>query len=110
MEDIGADEWATCSCGQQLSAKLSAKRTVVMCQEKDRLVEEYAAAAKALCERALTLRRLQGEELITARAEFNATRAECAEAKQALLRHKANHDCNALRQPTKRRAACGGAA
>jgi hypothetical protein len=80
-----------------------------MCEEKHRLVKEYEASAKFLAGMAVKLRRLRGQEFVTARAEFESALAECAKMREALQRHKADHACNEpLIQGTKARAVCGG--
>lgn len=65
-----------------------------MCEEKYRLVNEYAVAALALSKIAVKLRRLHGEEFATACAESEAARAECAKRWDALLSHKNVHACD----------------
>jgi hypothetical protein len=80
-----------------------------MCEERYRLVNEYAAKAVILPKAALKLLSLNGEELNQARREFGAARSECNTAKEALLRHKTHHEgCTG---PQRRRAdvrsACG---
>jgi hypothetical protein len=80
-----------------------------MCEEKHRLVKEYEASAKSLAALAVKLRRLKGQELMTARAEFECARVECVKMREALQRHKTDHGCNEpLIKGTKARAACGG--
>jgi hypothetical protein len=66
----------------------------IMCEEKYRLVNEYATAALVLSKVALKLRRLHGEEFTTACAESEAARAECAKRWEALLSHKNVHACD----------------
>jgi hypothetical protein len=65
-----------------------------MCEEKYRLVREYAAAASALSKIAAKLPRLHGEEFTTACAESEVARGECAKRWAALLSHKKGHDCD----------------
>jgi hypothetical protein len=84
-----------------------------MCEEKYRLVKEYATAAKSLAEMAFKLRRLHGdgEEFKKARADYESARAECGQAREALRRHKTDHPCNGpLKEPAEARAACGSSA
>jgi hypothetical protein len=80
-----------------------------MCEEKHRLVKEYEASAKVLAELAVKLRRLRGQEFLTARAEFESARTECVKMREALQRHKTDHACNEpLIENPQTRAACGG--
>jgi hypothetical protein len=65
-----------------------------MCEEKYRLVNEYAVAAMALSKIAVKLRRLHGEGFTKACAESEAARAECAKRWEALLFHKNSHACD----------------
>ena len=64
-----------------------------MCEERIRLVEVYSAAARLLFKAALRLRKLQGEELKTARSEFETNRVECVKVRNALRDHKIDHGC-----------------
>jgi len=80
-----------------------------MCEEKHRLVTEYQASAKSLAALAVKLRRRRDQELVTARAEFEAALAECVKRREALQRHKTDHACNEpLIKNAKTRAVCGG--
>ena len=65
-----------------------------MCEEKYRLVREYAAAAMTLSKIAAKLRRLHGEEFTTACAESEVARGECAKCWAALVSHKDGHACD----------------
>jgi len=62
-----------------------------MCEERYRLVNEYAAAAQSLAHAAVPLRRLHGEALAQARIDFEVARTKCNKTKVALLRHETNH-------------------
>jgi len=80
-----------------------------MCEERYRLVNEYAASAAILSRAAQKLRGRHGEEFSQARTEFGAARIECNIAKESLLRHETDHDgCSGpQRHRAEARAACG---
>jgi hypothetical protein len=81
-----------------------------MCEEKHRLVKEYAAAAKVFSKVAFKLQGLTGEELKNALEASEAARLECGNARDALLRHKTEHRCNGpLMHSLKARVARSGA-
>ena len=63
-----------------------------MCEERYRLINEYAARATALSRAAQSLWGLRGEERSQARRDFGAARNECNSAREALLRHKTDHE------------------
>jgi len=63
-----------------------------MCEERHRLVNEYAAAARSFVRAAAYLRRLHEKDLTEARVDFNAARTECDKAREALLRHETDHE------------------
>jgi hypothetical protein len=82
-----------------------------MCKERHRLVNEYAAAARFLSRAARKLGALHGEEFTQALVGSEATRAQCDEAREALLSHETDHDgCSGpLKRRVESRAAhCGG--
>jgi hypothetical protein len=70
-----------------------APEQVVVCEEKERLAREYAAAAKALSKAAGNLRGVRGDAFTEALQACAAARAECAMAWGVLLRHKEEHGC-----------------
>jgi hypothetical protein len=65
----------------------------MVCEEKHRLVVEYAATAKSLSKAVAKLRGLTGIEFKEVLAGSEAARVECAKARKALFRHKAEHGC-----------------
>jgi hypothetical protein len=80
-----------------------------MCEERYRLVNQYAASAATLSKAAQKLRGLHGEEFSQARIEFGAARSECNIARESLLRHETDHEgCSEpQRHRAEARAACG---
>jgi len=65
----------------------------MVCAEKMRLIEKYTAATSALSVATTKLQLKTGVEFRESLAASKEARAKCANARQALLDHKARHGC-----------------
>jgi hypothetical protein len=65
----------------------------LICEEKNRLVMEYAAASRSVARAARKLNGLRAEEFKNALAQSKAARAACSKARLALRRHQKEHGC-----------------
>ena len=72
---------------------IKAGRKGMVCAEKIRLVDEYAAATSALFGAVTELRLKTGSQFREALATSETARAECVKARRALRDHTSRHGC-----------------
>jgi len=65
----------------------------MVCEEKVRLVEKYAASASAVFTAVTQLRLKTGQQFRKALATSESARAECVKARRALREHAFRHGC-----------------